>query len=154
MQIFLDYHNRTWFSPPCLIANKIAPDTLKRIEKFVTEDRAFGRPPDDFANLADALLAISALGSGTDYQRTDVALSTMAQAHAAKNQHPDWHPDSVCNYAGGLLDERTTLGVADEPAEPVDVRWPMAVVKEETNASDPVRRLADHQPLGQFYPCN
>jgi hypothetical protein len=109
-QIFLDDHNRTWFSPPCLIANKIAPDSLKRIEKFVTEDRELGRSAKDFANLADTLLAILALSSGTDYQRTDVALSTMAQAHAAKNQHPDWHPDSVCSNAGGLLDERTLWG--------------------------------------------
>jgi hypothetical protein len=120
----------TWFSPPCQIANKIAPASLKLIEKFVTADRELGRPANDFANLADALLAILALSSGTDYQRTDVALLTMAQAHAAKNQDPDWHPDSVCSNAGDLLDERTLM--ADEPTEPVDVGWPVAVVKSKT----------------------
>jgi hypothetical protein len=83
--ITIIYHNMTWFSPPCQIANKIAPASLKLIEKFVTADRELGRPANDFANLADALFAILALSSGTDYQRTDVALLTMAQAHAAKN---------------------------------------------------------------------
>lgn len=80
---------------------KIERSTQTRITKFETDNSELGRASRDFAD---------AMGSKIVTGITGIELVTMADAHALRKKDPKWHPDSVCNNAGGFLDERTVWG--------------------------------------------
>lgn len=95
-EMILDRNNKTWISPPCMLADNFERATRGRLDTFMDEQHDLnGRNQWSIREI---------LARGV------LEKSTMAEAHALQKKDPKWAPDSVCNSAGGFLDERTVWG--------------------------------------------
>jgi hypothetical protein len=95
-EVILDRDNKTWISPPCLTVDNFERATRNKIDKFIDDEFAFS---DREKWSARELITHGVLER-----------STMGDAHALRRKDPKWHPDDVCNNAGGFLDEKTVWG--------------------------------------------